>query len=322
MARPQGPQPVARFLGSLAALVLFTIVPALSPLDAQSEDEEQTRFSQMDLLDDVRPLRPGDRIRYRVLEEREPYRLLVVARDGNLAVPLAGMVEAAGTTLQELGFRIKEILEEVYFYQATVHLELDAAATLTAEILVYGQVRRPGPVVFDSSEEITVANAILSVGGLTESADPRRVTVERTNPNTGSTERLTVDVDAVLTRGEHDRDIVVEDGDLVIVPQLSNREREQYYIFGRGIAQPGMYPLPVSGNLTVSEAILAAGNFTEFARRKQVRLLRADSELPEDEREIVVNVQDFLERGEGVDPVIFPDDRIEVRERAFSIGFN
>jgi polysaccharide biosynthesis/export protein VpsN len=63
-------------------------------------------------------------------------------------------------------------------------------------------------------------------------------------------------------------------------------------------------------NMTVTRAIAAAGDFTDFANRKKVVLTRANGQR------IKVNCEDILDNG-APDPVVYPGDQIHVYPRNF-----
>ena len=64
------------------------------------------------------------------------------------------------------------------------------------------------------------------------------------------------------------------------------------------------------GQITVTKAIAAAGDFTDFANHKNVLLIRASGQR------FVLNCDAIL-RGEALDPPVYPGDQIEVRRRRF-----
>lgn len=64
------------------------------------------------------------------------------------------------------------------------------------------------------------------------------------------------------------------------------------------------------GQITVTKAITAAGDFTDFANRKNVLLIRANGQR------FTVNCDAIL-RGEAPDPPVYPGDQIEVKRRRF-----
>ena len=63
-------------------------------------------YTSTDSLDDKRKLTIGDRVSYRVLEDKNPAVSLLVTDAGDVEVPLLGRVSAAGKTCRELALEI------------------------------------------------------------------------------------------------------------------------------------------------------------------------------------------------------------------------
>jgi hypothetical protein len=83
------------------------------------------------------------------------------------------------------------------------------------EIMLLGAVKHPGPVTLGSAGPTTLARLLLSTE-LEERANLRRIRLRRL---TGDGERETQlhDIEAVLRTGQLERDIPLQDGDIVIV---------------------------------------------------------------------------------------------------------
>jgi polysaccharide export outer membrane protein len=60
--------------------------------------------------------------------------------------------------------------------------------------------------------------------------------------------------------------------------------------------------------LTVTRAVAAGGDFTDFANRKKVTLTRANGQ------QIKLNCDDIM-KGDAPDPIVYPGDRIFVARR-------
>ncbi len=83
-------------------------------------------------------------------------------------------------------------------------------------------------------------------------------------------------------------------------------EEGGYYVRGE-VKRVGRYP--ISGDVTLVQAIITAGGFTDFAKRSKVKVIR-------DQEEIVYNV-DRIEDGKDQDPLIKANDTIIVLRRRF-----
>lgn len=275
--------------------------------------------SQMDLLDDRRSMRVGDYLVYQVLEEREPPQIVFVNDRGRVDLPLIDEIEAAGKTPRQLAFLIKEELERTFFHRATVLVQFQHGQNSRGRINLVGRVARPGPVNIPADEVLTVSAAITRAGSILPGADLSRVELVRDNAeNSGEEERLIVDVRDVLEFGNLAADVIVRPNDIIIVPE-SRSAGGRFYVTGM-VNREGVYTLPASGEkLTVSEAILNAGGFRQYASKDAVQVVRADPELPDAQRKLRVNVEAIL-RGREVetDVEVRPGDIIHVREVFFS----
>jgi polysaccharide export outer membrane protein len=80
-----------------------------------------------------------------------------------------------------------------------------------------------------------------------------------------------------------------------------------FYISGE-VKGPGR--LLYTGDITVSKAITSAGDFTDFADRSDIILIRANGDR------FVLNMNRIL-AGKDPDPPIFPGDQIKVGRRIF-----
>ena len=208
------------------ALAAF-LAPATLP--AQQRDRDRSELpsaagvvagtTSMDVLDNSRRLGAGDRLSYRVVQERRAPLSLIITDSGEVEVPLIGRVRASGRTCRELAEAIKPMLQKEYFIHATVIIGLDAASVKSrGTVYVSGQVRTQGSIEIPPEDRLTVSKAILKAGGFAEFSDMRRVKLVRNKP-AGGVETIIVDVDAVLTKGQIDKDPVLQPDDRIIVPR-------------------------------------------------------------------------------------------------------
>src|SRR6516165_4042897 len=172
--------------------------------------------TSMEVLDDKRPLRAGDRLSMRVVEDRKPPMPLVVTDSGEVEVPLIGRVMAKGKTCKQFAYLIKGPLEREYYYKATVIIGLDFEGHVSpGRVYVTGQVRNQGPIEIPPDETFTVSRAIIKAGGFADFANKRKVKLVRKN----SLQTIIVDVDTIVRKGRIDKDPAVEPEDTIIVPE-------------------------------------------------------------------------------------------------------
>jgi protein involved in polysaccharide export with SLBB domain len=173
----------------------------------------------MEVLDNTRKLGPGDRLSYRVVEERRQPVAVYVGDGGEVEVPLIGRVPATGRTCRQLAAAIKPLLEQDYFHKATVIIGLDAASGRSrGRVYITGQVRSQGPVEIPPDERLTISKAIIKAGGFADFANKKKVKLVRRGPG-GTAQTQIIDVDAITSRGELDKDVELQADDNIIVPE-------------------------------------------------------------------------------------------------------
>lgn len=211
----------------LALWVILLQTAGLSAADPNEPPKEGAGFlstnssvvstNSMDALDDSRRLSTGDRVSYRVVEERTEPRPLMVTDSGEMEVPLIGRTHAAGKTCRQLANDIKRELEKDYFYRATVIIGLDAASSKSrGMVYLMGAVRTQGAIEIPQEGSFTVSKAIMRGGGFSDFANRRKVKLVRKGG--GSSETTFIDVDQIL-QGTGAKDPVLQADDVIIVSE-------------------------------------------------------------------------------------------------------
>ena len=117
---------------------------------------------------------PSDRLAIDVFGVQELTRTVQVDPDGRFALPLVGVVQAAGATPTELAGTIADRLRERYMRNPQVAVN---AETINQNVTVEGQVRAPG--VFPVTGRTTLLQAMARAQGLTENANTSYIVVFR-----------------------------------------------------------------------------------------------------------------------------------------------
>ncbi len=205
--------------------------------------------TSMEVLNDTTKLGAGDRVSFRIIEDRRDPITLIVTDSGEMEVPLIGRVKALDKTCKQLAYEIKPLFEKEYFVKATVIIGLDLVGTKPrGKVFITGQVRAPGAMELMPGEPVTLSQAILRAGSLGDFADKRHVRLVRKKegvqarrspakvepekfsllrnpfrkkapaPN-DATETIIVDLVEILENGHLDRDPELKVGDLIFVPE-------------------------------------------------------------------------------------------------------
>src|ERR1035441_9454998 len=176
--------------------------------------------NSMDALDDQHKLAIGDRLSFRIVEDEEDPKPLLVTDSGDLELPYLGRFPAVGRTCKQLARQLKTELEKEYYFQATVIIAVDIMTKSRGKVYLVGPVRSPGPQEIPSDEVLTLSKAILRAGGFGHYADKHKVRVTRKGAGAGGQDQvLTIDVAEILEKGKTESDLPLEPGDLIYVPE-------------------------------------------------------------------------------------------------------
>jgi polysaccharide biosynthesis/export protein len=184
--------------------ILYSL-PLPFRIQAQAQPEPALN-SSIAALDNHQKLGPGDRLSYRVLEDKD--------------IPCLGRIKAADKTCQTLAAEIKAALEKDFYYHATVLLAIEQLNKNRGRVYLVGQVRAAGPVEIPGDETFTVSKAILRAGGFGDFADKKHVRITRASnaPASAPNRVFTIDLAEILEKGQTDKDVKLEPGDLIFVP--------------------------------------------------------------------------------------------------------
>ncbi|HEX5663610.1 MAG TPA: XrtA/PEP-CTERM system exopolysaccharide export protein [Xanthomonadaceae bacterium] len=141
-----------------------------------------------------------------------------VRPDGKISVPLVGDVDAGGRTPDEVAKDIQEKLSQfVREPQVAVILTDLRSHEYLSRVRVTGAVRQPISVPFRPG--MTVLDAVLAAGGLTEFAAPDRSELYRKAGEGESTTMHQVRLDRILNHGDLATNYAVAPGDVITIPE-------------------------------------------------------------------------------------------------------
>lgn len=246
-------------------------------------------------------LGPGDQLDISVVGVDDLERNRIILPDGTILLPLIGAVSAAGRTLEDLE---TDITRRYSFYLVEPVIELSLNTLRPVVVTVGGEVNRPGPVQLNSlstfntrvnnnaqlttaSTTPTLSTALVGAGGVLRTADLRDIKVQRLLSD-GREVTLEVDLWESIFQGGGDGDVLLQDGDVVFVPeapllatdinpQIVARsslapESVNVRVIGE-VVRPGDVEVPTDGS--VSTAISIAGGYDiDTAELSTVALLR------------------------------------------------
>ena len=178
-------------------------------------------------------------------------------------------------------------------------------------VTVVGEVNRPGTYVVIGGETTnspfvragfpTVTRALQLAGGIKPLADIRQIQIRRLT-KVGTEQRISVNLWQLLQQGDSLQDMVVQDGDTVIVPTVTDispaeatelatanfsPETIQVSVVGE-VTEPGLVEVPP--NTPLNQGLLAAGGFDpKRARKSSVELIRLNPDGTVSQRTIPID---------------------------------
>jgi protein involved in polysaccharide export with SLBB domain len=189
-------------------------------LQASTNVSQAGITNSMDALDDKHTLAIGDVLSFRIVEDEEGPKPLIVTDSGDLEVPYIGRFPAENRTCKQLARELKTALEKEYYYQATVIIAVDSMARSRGKVYLVGPVRMPGPQDIPSDEVLTLSKAVLRAGGFTDFADRHNVKITRQG-SAGESDKVTmvVDVGQIFDKGKTEKDVALKPNDLIYIPE-------------------------------------------------------------------------------------------------------
>lgn len=157
---------------------------------------------------------PGDSLQVYVWQNPDLSVTVPVRQDGKVSTPLVEDMQAAGKTASALARDIETVLSE-YVRSPKVNVLVMQAVSALSQVKVTGQVKTPQALPF--REGMTVLDAVLAVGGLTDFAAGNRAKVIRVTA--GRQQEIPVRLGKLLNGGDMSQNIALRPGDVLLVPQ-------------------------------------------------------------------------------------------------------
>jgi len=273
-------------------------------------------YAQVTSVDEGYLLGEGDRLRLDVFNVPEYSGEFQVLADGTLNLPIVGGVSVQGMTLAQASQSISQRYLQV-IRRPFVTLSLIELRPVT--VAIAGEIHRPGSYSFEG-QGTNLSDALQQAGGITQSANIRQIQIRRQRP-AQQVEVLTVDLRQLVQAGDLGQDVLLRDGDRILIPTGSALNLEdarliantafasnvttpiQVAIVGE-VNRPGPHTLTpnTAGSEdqpripTLTQAIQEAGGITQEAdiRNIEVRRTTANGE----QRTIAVNFWELLQQGD------------------------
>lgn len=157
---------------------------------------------------------PGDTLQVFVWRNPDLSVTVPVRPDGKISTPLVEDMVAVGKTPSQLARDVEKALA-VYVKSPQVNIIVTVPASVFSQVKVIGQVLHPQAVAY--RDGMTVLDAVLAVGGLTQFAAGNRARVVRTV--NGKSQEFKIKLDAIVNKGDMSQNLALLPGDVVVVPE-------------------------------------------------------------------------------------------------------
>lgn len=273
---------------------------------------------------DPSALRPADVIDVVVLGQPSLSADFVVDKDGSIAYPLIGRVEAAGLTPAELGKKLQSLLGAGFLRRPEVSVRVKEYRS--RPVMVSGEVARPG--IYSLKGDRSLLTLLAEAGGLTPNAGHELLVARPPEggeslaieqfysmpmvPGLSDVARLPDSEELPpgalkgsdlfrasfreLIKGNAEQNVILEGGDLIYVPRAA-----QVFVTGQA-ARPAA--LKFVDGMTVQDAIQFVGGISERGSLKRLKVIRFEAGK---RKEIKAQMTDLLK----------PGDTLNIGERFF-----
>ena len=157
---------------------------------------------------------PGDTIQVFVWRNPDLSVTVPVRPDGKISTPLVEDMVAVGKTPSQLARDIEKSLA-VYIKSPKVSVVVTIALSVYSQVKVIGQVKTPQSLPY--RDGMTVLDAVLAVGGLSQFAAGNRARLVRTE--SGKQTEIKIKLDSLLNEGDTKQDLPLRPGDILVVPE-------------------------------------------------------------------------------------------------------
>ncbi|WP_299753558.1 polysaccharide biosynthesis/export family protein [uncultured Boseongicola sp.] len=172
-------------------------------------------------------IRSGDTLAVEVLEDPSLNRSLLVLPNGTITFPFAGSVQAGGQSPDAVAGAIASRISSNFASEPTVFVtvqslrpRVEAQAPQigpTIDVYMLGEIGAPGLKRIERGT--TVLQALATSGGFTRFAATKRILLRRSNISTGEQTVSRINYKAIASGASVGSDIVLADGDVIIVPE-------------------------------------------------------------------------------------------------------
>jgi len=140
-----------------------------------------------------------------------------VRPDGRITTPLIADMPAVGKTPKQLADDMKVALTKYIENPLVSVIVNNFSGTFSQQVRIVGATEKPASIPYRAN--MTLLDAMISVGGLSEYAAGNRARLVRFNRETGKQQEYQVRLGDLLKRGDSKANVMLSPGDVIIIPE-------------------------------------------------------------------------------------------------------
>jgi protein involved in polysaccharide export with SLBB domain len=207
-------------------------------------------------------LGPDDELIIDIYGYSEETMKLKVSPDGNIRIPLVGIVSVSGLTIEQARVRIKRSLSAVYdrINTGETKVNISLGNIRSIKVLIVGEANLPGTYTLPSLA--TVFNALYVSGGPNTNGSMRNIKVIRNNKVIA-----VLDIYDFMLNAEAKGNIMLQDQDIIKISPYENKVEIKGEVKREGYFE-------ITKNETLKDLLHFAGGFTNDAFRERIKVIR------------------------------------------------
>ncbi len=288
-------------------------VPSSIDLNTNNKNEKLNEVIMLystdknDIKDEYR-IGPEDLLEIEAYNVEDLKKTSRVNSEGEIALPLVGIIKAGGMTTSELEKEIEKRLDR--YVQETV-VTVFIKEYRSQRISVVGAVKNPQ--IYAVTGQRYLIDMLMTAGGLREDAGNICYVIRpvKGDSQQRATETIVIDLNELLIHGNFNLNIPVFAGDVINVPKGG-----VFFVDG-AVKHPGVFNL--TGKITLVQAIVMAQGTSPDAVTSDIRIFRDNGS---GERDIIKVDYESIRKGESADIVIAENDIIIVPKSGIKNFFN
>lgn len=189
---------------------------------------------------------PGDVLRIFVWRHDDLSMDVTIAPDGAISYPLVGRLQMAGMNYDQV---VKTLQTAIAQYYVDAQVSVNVLAVNSAKVMVFGEVKAPS--VLNLTQSMSMLEALVRTGGINVDARTDNVLLIR-----GGMEKpqlFTVNVADLYGKGDFSQNVVLQAGDIIVVPPKTITNVERFFKRVSSILSPAVSASAIYRNVTTGD---------------------------------------------------------------------